>query len=111
MQKLKGSPLAVGVFILPNCQDTGMLEHLCLEAVAEQSESAAVLPCVSDFFTCLEKQGRKPANLTKARFAGYALARDVVDPQLGRAAQKGAIPWNAKAFDQLKAFLASVAGR
>ena len=47
----------------------------------------------------------------KARFAGYALAADVIDPQLGRAAQKGAIPWNASAFGQLNAFLDWIAGK
>ena len=49
-------------------------------------------------------------NQAKARFAGYALACDVIDPQLGRAAQKGAIPWEAKTFDSLKAFVRSLAG-
>jgi hypothetical protein len=109
---LEGSPLGVTVFILPNCRDPGMLETLCLEAATEieRSQPPAVLPCVDDFFDCLAKRGRQPANPIKARFAGYALACDVIDPQLGRAAQKGAIPWTAKAFDQLKEFLCLVAG-
>ena len=112
MNTLEGSPLAVGIFILPNCQDAGMLESLCLSAVAEieQAQPDAVLPCVDEFFACLNKRGRNASNPTKARFAGYALARDVIDPQLGRAAQQNAIPWKAKAFDPLKAFLKSVAG-
>ena len=109
----KGEPLNVRVFILPNCRDVGMLEGLCLSAVAEveQSQPHGTLPCVDEFFACLDKRGGKPANLTKARFAGYALAADVIDPQLGRAAQKGAIPWSAHAFDLLKGFLNSIAGR
>lgn len=112
MSKLEGSPLAVGVFILPNCQDAGMLETLCLSAFAEveATQPLGLLPCVDEFFACLDKRGKKPSNPTKARFASYALACDVVDPQLGRAAQKGAIPWHAKAFDPLKAFLKSLAG-
>lgn len=112
MSKLEGDPLAVGVFILPNCQDAGMLESLCLAAAAEaeQAQSGGVLPCVDEFFACLNKRGYKPANPTKAQFAAYALARDVIDPQLGRAAQKSVIPWEAKAFEPLKAFLKSIAG-
>lgn len=113
MNKLEGNPLAVGVFILPNCVDAGMLESLCLSAVTEVevAQPNGVLPCVDEFFACLNKRGKKPGNPTKAQFAGYALACDVVDPQLGRAAQKGAIPWQAKTFDSLKAFVRCVAGQ
>jgi len=113
MQDLEGNPLSVGVFILPNCQDSGMLEGLCLAAVAEseQAQTGALLPCVDEFFACLENRGRQSANPTKARFAGYALARDIIDPQLGRAAQKGAIPWNAKSFGPLRAFLCAISGK
>ena len=112
MNALEGNPLAVGVFILPDCQTAGMLESLCLSAVAEieKAQPEAVLPCVDEFFACLNKRGRKASNPTKAQFAGYALAYDVIDPQLGRAAQKGAIPWGVKAFDPLKAFLKNISG-
>jgi hypothetical protein len=109
---LEGSPVAVGVFILPNCNDSGMLETLCLQAIEEKEKAQpnAVLPCVDDFFACLDKRGRKPVNPLKARFAGFALGRDVIDPQLGRAAQQGTIPWDAKVFDHLNAFLRSITG-
>ena len=113
MNMLDGTPLAIGVFILPDCQNPGMLESLCLSAFTEneRSQPDAVLPCLDEFFACLHQRGRRPNNPTKAQFAGYALACDVIDPQLGRAAQKGAIPWQASAFDSLKAFIRSVAGR
>jgi hypothetical protein len=113
VNKLEGTSLNTGVFILPNCQDAGMLEMLCLDAAAEKERSQAngILPCVDDFFACLDKQGRKPVNSAKSRFAGFALALDVIDPQLGRAAQKGAIPWEAKTFNSLKNFLQMVAGQ
>lgn len=112
MQELSGGPLAVGVFILPNCRDPGMIEDLCLEAVSEAEAKLPVglLPCVEDFFTCLRQRDAVPRNPTKARFAGYALARDVIDPQLRRAAQKGTIPWDARAFNSLNDFLTRLAG-
>ena len=112
LKRLEGNPLATGIFILLNCSDTGMLESLCLAAIAEaeQTRADAVLPCVDEFFACLDKRGRTPINPTKAQFAGYAPARDVIDPQLGRAAQQGAIPWEAEAFDPLKALLKNLAG-
>lgn len=104
----------VSVFVLPDCAGPGMLETLCLDAVKEielnMQPATRVLPCVNEFFNCLEARGRKPRNPSKAKFAGFALAADVIDPQLGRAAQTGVIPWQAKAFDPLKAFVRSVAG-
>ena len=113
MRLVEGAPLAVGVFILPDCQNSGMLETFCLSAIAEKDESGphGLLGCVDEFFVCLERRNRRPANATKARFAGYALAKDVIDPQLGRSTQQGAIPWDARAFDALKQFLKEVAGR
>lgn len=108
--KLEGDSLSLGIFILPNCQDSGMLETLCLSAASEVegARPTPVLRCVDEFFGCLNGN---PKNPTKARFAAYALACDVIDPQLGRAAQKGAIPWHAKVFDPLKAFLIQIAGK
>jgi hypothetical protein len=105
--------LSVGVFILPNCQDAGMLETLCLCAVeeAENTSGSRVLPCVDRFFSCLADSGQSaPANPTKARFAGYVLARDVIDPQLGQWARKKQAPWESKAFAPLKQFLRDLAG-
>ena len=103
----------VGVFVLPDGSNPGMLETLCLNAIEEmeQTAPAKLLPCVNEFFECLNQRGRQPANPPKARLAGYALAADVIDPQLGRAAQQGAIPWQAKAFEPLKAFVRSIAGQ
>ncbi len=113
MRHFEGDPVAVGVFILPNCKDVGMLETLCIEAVEEieRTGGAAVLPCVDKFFNCLKQaKGELPKNPAKARFAGYLVARDKTDRQLGRAAQQGAVPWEAKAFDPLKGFLTDWAG-
>lgn len=103
-------PLCVGVFILPDCNQPGMLETLCLEAAAEceVNSPTKLLPCVDEFFRCV---GTATAfdNPTKARFAAYALASGVVDPQLGRAAQKRIIPCEAKVFAPLIAFLKQLA--
>jgi hypothetical protein len=113
MKQMEGSPLGVGVFILPDCQKSGMLESLCLEAFVEKERDSKqqLIPCVDELFSCLSKQGQKPSNSTKARFAGCLLAYDVVDPQLGRGAQQGVIPWEASVWDELKGFLRQVAGR
>ena len=109
MKQLEGAPLSLGVFILPNCQDVGMLETLCLASAAEDDQIKDVFPCLDEFFGCLNKQGRNPGNPDKSRFAGLALACDVIDPQLGRAAQQGKIPWQTQAFEPLKLFLQRIA--
>lgn len=111
---LKPARPQVSVFVLPDCVRSGMLETLCLEAVAEHELTATskVLPCVREFFECLSRQDRAPRNDPKARMAGYLLAADVIDPQLGRAAQTaGVIPWEAKTFKPMKDFVLSVAGQ
>ena len=109
MNQLEGAPLSLAVFILPNCQDAGMLETLCLTSAKEVEQIRDIFPCLDEFFGCLEKQGRKPGNPDKSRFAGLALACDVIDPQLGRAAQQGKIPWQTQAFEPLKLFLQRIA--
>jgi hypothetical protein len=107
-----GATPKTGVFILPDCARPGMLESLCLEAI-EEAEAAGdkkLLPCVDEFFDCVQEQGNQPKNSAKARMAGYILAKDVIDPQLGLAARKGVIPWDAKAFAPLTEFVRAVAG-
>jgi|ERR1043166_1120400 hypothetical protein len=111
MRTLGAAPLRVGVFILPDCDVPGMLETLCLRA-AEECEAAAekkVLPCVDEFLRCVTAAKTVFDNPTKARFASYALASGVVDPQLGRAAQKRLIPCRAKSFEALTRFLQDLA--
>lgn len=110
---VQGRP-QVSVFVLPDCGRSGMLETLCLEALTEREATATskLMPCVDEFFACLNHQGRNPGNAFKARLAGYLLASDVIDPQLGLAAQmSGVIPWEARAFEPLRQFIHSVAGK
>jgi hypothetical protein len=103
-------PLRVGVYVLPDCNRAGILETLCLEAAAESEANAPIkfLPCVDEFFHCIETATTFD-NPTKARFSAYALARGVVDPQLGRAAQKRVISCHAKVFGPLAEFLKQLA--
>ena len=103
--QFSGGPLSVGIFILPDCSEPGMLESLCLDAV-DRDES--VLRCVSGFANCLGKED--DFSDPKRRLAAWVLAKGVMDPQLGRAAQKpGLIPWDAPAFDSLRSFLSALA--
>src|SRR5205814_7104961 len=79
-------PPRVGVFILPDNLRNGMLEDLCLDTV--QADGA--MSCVTDFFQCvLQKAGRQPSPLAKARVHAWLASQVVPDLRLGEAAEKG----------------------
>ena len=92
----------IGIFILPNCRDPGMLETLCLESVM----TSRVCACIEQFFSCMEREGNaRSRNLTKARTFAFLACKDIYDPLVGRASQKGIWPWENDAFLPLKNFL------
>ena len=64
-------PPQVGVFILPDCANDGMLEDLCLQAVA----SDTAVPCVDECFACLQRQAIRPSHhgeSTVASLSGFS---------------------------------------
>jgi hypothetical protein len=96
----EGQP-RVGVFILPDCRQSGMLEDLCLESVATD----LAIPCVDEFFRCVENGGRTPNNMAKARMHAWLASQVKPDKRLGQAALAGYWDWNNPAFNLLKQFL------
>jgi hypothetical protein len=100
MGEFSGDPLAVGIFILPDCSRSGMLESLCLEAWEGEQPADR---CTREFGSCLGVGDS--FKTTKQRLAAHLVARNVVDPQLGRAAQQGVIPWDHSTFAPLTSFL------
>jgi hypothetical protein len=100
MGEFNGDPLSVGIYILPDCSRPGMLESLCLEAWEGEQPADR---CTREFGSCL---GLGESFTTpKQRLAAHLVARNVVDPQLGRAAQQGVIPWDHSTFASLTNFL------
>jgi hypothetical protein len=91
----------VGVFILPDCHQNGMLEDLCLASVTAD----LAMPCVDDFIRCVENRGRQPNNMAKARVHAWLASHIVPDKRLGEAALAGYWDWDSPAFDLLKQFL------
>jgi len=92
----------VGVFMLPNCVDDGMLETLCFDSV----KTDAIASCVNTFFSCMDTAtGTSPRNLFKARAFAYLATQNISDPLVGRAAQAGIWPWEHSLFGPLKSFL------
>jgi hypothetical protein len=99
-----GNP-TVRVFILPSNDARGMLEDLCLEAFAGDPAIA----CVHEYFKCLRGNGvPDPNNMSKARIHAFLASRKNPDLRLGDAAAAKYVPWDAKAFAQIKQFLRDI---
>ena len=93
----------VWVFILPDCASRGMLETLCLAAVAGDP----VMHCVERFMDCVRQHASAPPrNEDKARLHAFLASRTRPDLRLAEAAEKGHWPWDAPAFEALMHFLA-----
>jgi len=92
----------IGVYILPNCLDAGMLETLCLESVITTNMRG----CIEAYFNCADSAGiGTPTNQTKAHTRAFLATQEIDEAQVGRAAQKGLWNWEHRAFESLKAFL------
>jgi len=101
--------IKTGIFILPDNNSSGMLENLVLDAATE-SDPAGILPCVDSFLACLERGNIDLRITAKIRTAGYLLGKGLTEPLVGRAAQKNAIPWTARAFQPVNTFLRELTG-
>ncbi|MBD1926527.1 hypothetical protein H6F74_09765 [Trichocoleus sp. FACHB-90] len=99
---IAGNSPQVGVMILPDDQNPGMLEDVCLAAVATDP----VLQCVDKYFECVTNTTRRqPNNMGKARIRAWLSSQIDPDKRLGEAAKAGYLPWDSPAFDRLKQFL------
>lgn len=104
----KGTPQII-VMIVPNENTPGILEDVCLEAVA----SDPVMSCVEKYFECLRKYVRYDnifgTKISKAKIHVFLASKPEPDKRLGEAAQAGYWPWDNVAFKQLKNFLQQLA--
>ncbi len=99
----QGNP-NVAALILPDPATPGMLEDLCLRAVADDP----AMRCVDGYFDCLTEVGSEPRIEAKGRVQAFLASRKEDCPHLGQAAVKGYWPWGSPAFDQVKGFLQSL---
>jgi uncharacterized protein DUF3226 len=98
--------LQVGVFIVPDNENSGMVETLCMRSV----EADPAFGCVDDFFECVNSRvGAVPANMHKARAQTFLATRREVDYHVGRAADNGVWNFEHEAFAKLTGFLKQLA--
>jgi tRNA 2-selenouridine synthase SelU len=94
----------IGIFIMPNNIDAGMLEDLCIESI----KTNQVFECVEQYIECcsshLSEKG-KAFNRSKAKIQTYLASQKPIVSSLGVAAQNGY--WNFKedCFSEIKQFL------
>ncbi len=100
MVPASGSP-GVSVFVLPDCTSPGMLETLCLQSL----ESDPIMPCVAEYFECVDVNGSLPNNMDKARLQALLASRSRPGLSLRDATKAGYWPWSSPVFDPLKQFL------
>ena len=94
----------VGIFIMPNNINEGMLEDLCFESVKDCPE----FMCVKDYIKCcLAKKPKNNSNmnLSKAKIQTYLATQIPIVNSLGLAAQKGLWDFDNDCFSKIKTFL------
>lgn len=104
-EKFGGANPRIGVLILPNANECGMLETLCLQSVSNDP----AINCIEDYFDCLKRIGFLPKNIDKAKLQAFLASRERTIWLLGEAAQSGYWQWDSPAFDHVKQFLNSLA--
>ncbi len=92
----------VSLLLLPTTGQTGMLETLCWQALANHPLS----PCVEEYLNCVRKQTGKPLSREdKSRIHAYIAGREKPALRLGEASHAGYFPWGDSVFDEAKQFL------
>jgi hypothetical protein len=99
-----GNP-RTGIFVLPDCEQPGMLETLCWSVLGADPKLADHLGCVATYVACLRKNNVEIRNEAKAKVWTYLAGRGQFDPQVGRAAQAKMWDWASPTFQPLSAFL------
>jgi hypothetical protein len=99
--------MKIGVFIMPNNIDEGMLEDLCLESV----KTKPVFECVNEYIKCCLSdlsEDEKNINVSKAKIQTYLASKKPIVNSLGLAATKGYWDFEENCFSEIKQFLHSL---
>jgi hypothetical protein len=96
-----GTP-RVGLFILPDGQNPGALENVCLASVHEPG----ILTCVDDYVTCVQTAGTElHPNLGKTRVHAFLASREEPGLKIGEAARAKHWDFSHTAWQPLIQFL------
>lgn len=107
----------IGIFIMPNNKDKGMLETLCLQSIKNEhcyKEMEIYIECLKEFYKNNEKEfcesSEKKFNIDKARSQVYLASKIPIQNSLGLGALKGQWDFESYAFYEIKTFLNNLFG-
>jgi hypothetical protein len=89
---------------MPDCENEGMLEDLCLKSV----ENDSVFKCAEKFLDCVNtsaKEEEKPKNLSKAKAQTFLAGKKEIASSTGVGAQKGYWNFDHECMNKIKQFL------
>lgn len=95
-----GKPRIIAA-VIPEGENCGMIEDLCLKAVSDQPEYL----CMTQYFECLSSNTEVKDYPSKAKFRAWMASKPDFDLYLGLAATKGYIPWESPVFTSILALL------
>ena len=94
----------IGIFIMPNNKDKGMLESLCLQSIKNEhcyKEMEAYIECLKEFY----KNSKKTFNIDKAKSQVYLASKVPIQNSLGLGALNGHWDFESSSFYEIKTFL------
>lgn len=99
--------LKVGIFVMPGNRDSGMLENLVLDSVADHPVKIEADRFIDQLKLKLSDK-EFPLNEHKARLHAFLSGMRKFIPSIGIAAQKGYFNFDSVHFNELKIFLKSL---
>jgi hypothetical protein len=100
----QGFKIKTSIFILPDCSSPGMLEDLCINALAPEQ-----IQCINQYLECVQSvAGQLPSNLAKARLYTWLAVQPKPEIRLGEAALKSYLDFDHPAFEPLKRFISDL---
>ena len=96
-----GEKPKVSILMVPGIDENGLLEALCLKAVAE----LPAISCVESYIDCLKRNSLKlQPNIYKAKLQAYLASLDEYTRDLGLAAKKSVWPFASPIFNRIRDF-------
>jgi hypothetical protein len=92
----------INIFIMPNNNDCGMLENLCVASI----ESTDIFECIKCYVKCYKgKINEEKYILAKAQILAYLSTRTPIVNSLGLAAQQNVWDFSHECFNEVRIFL------
>jgi len=96
--------IKVGIAIIPDENEGGELEDLCIKII----ENDPVFCCVEKYIECLKQKDSGPKKPSKSKIYAYLSSKEIPEIRLGEAAQRGYLDLDHQALYKIKNFIKSL---